>query len=179
MTNELTDELNGEPSKITDKSGNEISDEPNSEIDEVADEFESDQFNELVSEPINELSRQISDRKANEIPNEIPDEPATSSLKQKIEAILYLKGQAMSLEKIAEYAGCDRPTVEEGLLDLMADYAHRDSALEIAETNAGFALRLKPEFTELVQKIVPADLGRGERAQKSDRPSRSSRSARL
>jgi segregation and condensation protein B len=85
-----------------------------------------------------------------------------SSLKQKIEAILYLKGQALSLDKIAEYADCDRPTIEEGLLDLIADYSHRDSALEIVETNAGFAMRLRQEFETLVQKIVPADLGRGE-----------------
>jgi segregation and condensation protein B len=90
------------------------------------------------------------------------DESDVSSLKQKIEAILYLKGQALSLEKIAEYADCDRPTIEEGLLDLIADYAHRDSALEIVETNTGFSLRLRQEFTDLVQKIVPADLGRGE-----------------
>jgi segregation and condensation protein B len=85
-----------------------------------------------------------------------------SSVKLKIEAILYLKGQALSMEKIAEYADCDRPTIEEGLIDLIADYSHRDSALEIVETNAGFAMRLRQEFAELVQKIVPADLGRGE-----------------
>jgi segregation and condensation protein B len=85
-----------------------------------------------------------------------------SSLKQKIEAILYLKGQALSMDKIAEYAGCDRLTIEEGMIDLIAEYAHRDSALEIIETNAGFSMRLRQEFADLVQKIVPADLGRGE-----------------
>jgi len=81
--------------------------------------------------------------------------------KQKIEAILYLKGQAMSIEAIAQIAECDRAAVEDGLADLIADYAHRESALEIIETDGGFALRLRSQFTDLVQKIIPADLGRG------------------
>ncbi|NJO53052.1 MAG: SMC-Scp complex subunit ScpB [Leptolyngbyaceae cyanobacterium RM2_2_4] len=58
-----------------------------------------------------------------------------SLLASKIEAILYLKGQPLSIAQIAEYAGCDKDAAEEGLIELMADYAHRDSALEIAETN--------------------------------------------
>lgn len=163
MTKELTDELNGELSKITgeltDQPVSELSHEPNSELGEIANELIAEPvIAELVNEPINELASELTDR----ITNEIPKELDVNHLKQKIEAILYLKGQAMSLDKIAEYAGCDRPTVEEGLLDLLADYSHRDSALEIVETNTGFALRLKPEFTALVQKIIPADLGRGE-----------------
>jgi len=85
-----------------------------------------------------------------------------STLKQKIEAILYLKAQPLSVSSIAEYASCDQQTAEDGLIDLMADYAHRGSALEIVETNEGFALRLRLEYTDLVQKIIPADLGRGE-----------------
>ena len=44
----------------------------------------------------------------------------------KIEAILYLKGKPLSLSEIAEYAGCDRATVEEGIMELMDNYAHRD-----------------------------------------------------
>jgi segregation and condensation protein B len=154
MTNELSNELNGEPNEAaaepTDEVVKELSDLPNDDLGELGNEFASSPVIELANEAVNLLTTAI--------PNQLDINP----LKQKIEAILYLKGQAMGLDKIAEYAGCDRPTAEEGLLDLISDYAHRDSALEIAETNAGFALRLKPEFAELVQKIVPADLGRGE-----------------
>ncbi len=78
-----------------------------------------------------------------------------------IEAILYLKAQPLSLSEIAEYARCDRATVEEGLLELMADYAHRDSALEIVETANGYTLQLRDSFHHLVQTLVPADLGVG------------------
>ena len=82
-------------------------------------------------------------------------------LANKIEAILYLKGQPLSIAKLAEYAGCDRKEAEEGLIELMADYAHRDSALEIAETREGYSLQLRSVFKHLVDALIPLDLGVG------------------
>jgi segregation and condensation protein B len=83
------------------------------------------------------------------------------SLAAKIEAILYLKGQPLDLTVIAEYAACDRADAEEALIDLIADYAHRDSALEVVETPAGYSLQLRESFGNLLQTIVPAELGVG------------------
>ena len=85
-----------------------------------------------------------------------------SRLASTIEAILYLKAQPLSIAEIAEAAACDRDSAEEGLLELMADYAHRDSALEIVETPNGHGLQLREAFQHLVQIMVPADLGIGE-----------------
>jgi segregation and condensation protein B len=82
-------------------------------------------------------------------------------LATKIEAILYLKGQPLSLSEIAEYAQCDRPQVEEALIELMSDYAHRDSALEVVETPSGYSLQLRSCFQNLLNDIVPAELGTG------------------
>lgn len=83
-------------------------------------------------------------------------------LPSKIEAILYLKGQPLSIAELAEYAGCDRHTVEEGLLELIDDYAHRDSALEVVETLSGnYSLQLRSSFQELVQTLIPVELGVG------------------
>jgi segregation and condensation protein B len=84
-----------------------------------------------------------------------------SRLASTIEAILYLKAQPLTIAELAEYAGCDRDGVEEGLMDLMADYAHRDSALEVVETPNGFTLQLRESFHHLVQTLIPADLGLG------------------
>ena len=84
-----------------------------------------------------------------------------SHLTNKIEAILYLKGQPLSVAEIAEFAGCDRATALEGLLELIDDYAHRSSALEVVETSAGYSLQLQSEYQDLVQTLIPVELGVG------------------
>lgn len=76
-----------------------------------------------------------------------------------VEAILYLKGQPLSIAEIAEAAGCDRAEVEEALIELMDDYSHRNSALEVVESQAGYSLQLRETYQDLLQTLVPADLG--------------------
>ncbi|MEM9117198.1 MAG: SMC-Scp complex subunit ScpB [Cyanobacteria bacterium P01_F01_bin.56] len=78
-----------------------------------------------------------------------------------IEAILYLKGRPLNVAHLAEYAGCDREMAEEGLMELMNEYAHRESALEIVETKDGYCLQLKSGFRHLVDTLIPLDLGVG------------------
>lgn len=82
-------------------------------------------------------------------------------LAQTIEAILYLKAQPLTVTELAEFAGCDRAAAEEGLIALMEDYAHRDSALEVAETPDGYVLQLRESYHHLIQQLLPADLGVG------------------
>ncbi len=82
-------------------------------------------------------------------------------LASKIEAILYLKAQPLPVARIAEYAGSDRQAVEDALIELMNDYAHRDSALEVVETPDGYCLQLRETFQDFVQALVPVDLGVG------------------
>lgn len=88
-------------------------------------------------------------------------ETKTPRLATQIEAILYLKACPLSLKEIAEYAQCDREQVQDALLELMADYAHRDSALEVVETPTGYSLQLRAAFSGLLQNLVPAELGLG------------------
>lgn len=78
-----------------------------------------------------------------------------------IEAILYLKAQPLTIAQIAEFARCDRETAEEGLIELMGDYAHREGALEIAETEEGYSLQLRQLYKPLVDQLVPLDIGLG------------------
>ncbi len=91
-------------------------------------------------------------------------------LATKIEAILYIKGRPLSLEEIGTLLEWDLPPsealrvreiVEEGLIELMNDYAHRDSALEIVETNLGYSLQLKSAYNSLPKDLIPAELGKG------------------
>ena len=79
----------------------------------------------------------------------------------KIEAILYLKGQPLSLAEIAELAECDRQQAAEAIMELMSDYAHRDSALEVVETPTGYSLQLRSTFESLTHALIPAELRKG------------------
>jgi segregation and condensation protein B len=82
-------------------------------------------------------------------------------LANQIEAILYLKGQPLSLTTIAECASCDRAEVEAAIIELMDDYAHRDSALEVVETPQGYSLQLRSSFQALRDKMIPPEIGTG------------------
>lgn len=89
------------------------------------------------------------------------DVAASTRLATVIEAILYLKAQPLSLTRIVEYASCDREDAEDALIELMQDYAHRDSALEIVETDDGYSLQLRQTYQSMVHSLVPVDLGVG------------------
>ncbi len=84
-----------------------------------------------------------------------------ASLSQTIEAILYLKAKPLTVAQIAEYASCDKDAAEEGLIKLMGDYAHREGALEIAETENGYSLQLRQPFKPLLDELIPLDIGLG------------------
>ena len=84
-----------------------------------------------------------------------------SRLANAIEAILYLKAQPLKIAQIAELAKCDKDAAEEGLIELMGEYAHREGALEIAETEDGYALQLREIYKPLVDDLVPLDIGLG------------------
>jgi segregation and condensation protein B len=84
------------------------------------------------------------------------------SLAIQIEAILYLKGQPLNLEDLAKFAGCDADSAADGVIELMSNYAHRDSALEVIETaDRCYSLQLKESFKPLCDRIVPAEIGTG------------------
>jgi segregation and condensation protein B len=80
------------------------------------------------------------------------------SLPARIEAILYLKGRALSLGELAEISGVSRDQVELGLITLMADYAHRDTALEVRQEGQRYSLQLREGLGDLVQNLLPVDL---------------------
>jgi segregation and condensation protein B len=82
-------------------------------------------------------------------------------LATQIEAILYLRGQPLAIAELMELTHGDRDAVEDALIELMADYAHRDSALEVLETANGYCLQLREAFQTLIDDLVPAELGTG------------------
>ena len=80
------------------------------------------------------------------------------SLPARLEAILYLKGKPLTLGELAEISGVSRDETELGLLTLMADYAHRNTALEIVQDGQRYGLQLREGLADLVQNLLPVDL---------------------
>jgi segregation and condensation protein B len=80
------------------------------------------------------------------------------SMPARIEAILYLKGRPLKLGELAEIAGIGREEAELGLMALIADYAHRDTALEIVQESGRYSLQLRSSLADLVQNLLPVDL---------------------
>ncbi len=84
--------------------------------------------------------------------------PRQLSLPARLEAILYLKGKPLTLGNLAEIAAVPREEAELALMTLMADYAHRDTALEIRQEGQRYSLQLRDSLGDLVQSLLPVDL---------------------
>lgn len=82
-------------------------------------------------------------------------------LTTQLEAILYIKAQPLSLEDLAETAGVEASMIADAIIELMTDYAHRDSALEVVETPEGYSLQLRESCQAMVTHLIPADLNTG------------------
>lgn len=81
-----------------------------------------------------------------------------TTLKGKIEAVLFLTGRALQVGEIAEQLAEPVEVVEEALLALIHDYACRDdSALEIDDVD-GYILQIKDEYSPVVNQMVPIEL---------------------
>ncbi len=80
------------------------------------------------------------------------------SLPARLEAILYLKGRPLDLGELAGIAGIGRDEAEMALITLMADYAHRDTALEIHQDGGRYSLQLRASLGDMVQNLLPVDL---------------------
>jgi len=128
-----------------------------------------------------DMSNQIDDDTTNEVPkaliplesppvpsptvhSETPRDTAASdaiaglSLPARMEAILYLKGRPLTLKELSEIAAISREQAEIALITLMADYAHRDTALEVRQEGQRYGLQLRDGLGDLVQNLLPVDL---------------------
>lgn len=92
------------------------------------------------------------------LPSDPSDPAATLSLPARLEAVLYLKGRPLSLAELAGIAGITREEAETAMLTLMADYAHRETALEIRQEGQSYSLQLRDSHRDLVQSLLPLDL---------------------
>jgi len=78
-------------------------------------------------------------------------------LKSKIEAVLFTTAKTLKVKEIAEILGSEADAAEEALLELIMDYASRDTALEIDDED-GYILQVKTEHMDIVEKLCPVEL---------------------
>ncbi|MEB3206234.1 MAG: SMC-Scp complex subunit ScpB [Vampirovibrionales bacterium] len=89
-------------------------------------------------------------------------DPVSTSLKGRVEAMLFLTSVPLSAATIAERLGAQLYAVEDALMDLIADYNGKDdsSALEIDDSD-GYILQVKTLYSNEVRQMVPMDLSHG------------------
>ncbi|MGI0480613.1 SMC-Scp complex subunit ScpB [Geminocystis sp. CENA526] len=88
-------------------------------------------------------------------------ESFSPNLTNKIEAILYLKAQPTTIEELVTLTKTSTDEIQEALIQLMSDYAYRDSALEIIETPQGYSLQLRNCYQSLLEYLIPSELNPG------------------
>jgi segregation and condensation protein B len=79
-------------------------------------------------------------------------------LKGQLEAALFLTSRPLSVKELADHAGAFSSDVETALMELLHDYACRDGALEIDDSEAGYMLQVKEAYQPLVQRMLPMEL---------------------
>lgn len=79
------------------------------------------------------------------------------TLKEKIEAVLFVTRSAMKISQVAEILCEEEENVENALLELMFDYSSRNSALEIDDEN-GYIIQVKSDYKNIVERLCPVDL---------------------
>ena len=83
-----------------------------------------------------------------------------TSLKSRIEAVLFTTAKVLQVADIAEILEVeDIEAVEDAMLDLIMDYSSRDSALEIDDEN-GYILQVRNEHMDIVEKLCPVELSK-------------------
>ena len=78
-------------------------------------------------------------------------------LKSRIEAVLFVTAKVLQINDIAQILEEEPEVVEEGLLELIMDYASREGALEIDDEN-GYILQVKQDHLDIVEKLCPVEL---------------------
>lgn len=77
------------------------------------------------------------------------------SIKNKIEAVLFMTGRFMNIEEIAEYCGIGSiGSVREAMAGLIEDYKNRESGIGIFEEDKKYKLNIKKEYNQLSTKLV-------------------------
>src|SRR3990167_8961037 len=83
-------------------------------------------------------------------------------LKALIEAALFMASDNMSIEHLSKLLRQEPQTIRSAIDELKIKYNNREHGIYILETETGYQLRVKPEYSPLVSHLTPhKDLTRG------------------
>jgi len=78
-------------------------------------------------------------------------------IKNKIEAVLFITGRAMSIEEIAQFCNiASLGSVKEAMHSLQKEYSQHEGSLEISEEEGKYRLNIKKNFTHLSTRLLSA-----------------------
>src|SRR3989304_9192435 len=83
-------------------------------------------------------------------------------LKPALEAALFMSNEPLSLEELRKLTGIGEEEIRTALQEMKTELEKDDKGVHILETNAGYVMKVKPEFTNMVRTLSPyQDLSRG------------------
>ena len=83
-------------------------------------------------------------------------------LRPSLEAALFMSNEPLSLEQLAKLTGRGEDEIKTALDEMKKELENNDKGVHILETGAGYVMKVKPEFTNLVRSLSPyQDLSRG------------------
>ncbi len=88
-----------------------------------------------------------------------PDRSNPEFLVPQVEAALFATAEPISLARLADMLGVSQRATRESLERLVTDYHNRPAtALEIAISEDGFIIQVKPLYQKIVDRFLPTDL---------------------
>ena len=74
--------------------------------------------------------------------------------KKRVEAVLFVVGKEITLERVASLCSLEEKEVESILIDLQQDYNNLDNALNLVKKENGWKLTVQDKYIPLVSSIV-------------------------
>lgn len=82
-------------------------------------------------------------------------------LKKIIEAILFSSSEPIDVKELKKLTGNDKIDILNALSDLIRDYQSRDTSIEIIRVGEKFLMRVKPNYTDYVDKLTIREFDKG------------------
>lgn len=83
-------------------------------------------------------------------------------LKSALEAALFMSNEPLSLEQLRKLTGRGEDEIKTALDEMRSELENDARGIHILETAAGYVMKVKPEFTNMVRSLSPyQDLSRG------------------